>query len=209
MPKKLSIAIAIAAGLTLLALLALVYRQVVTTSEPLVFKSPVVATQDFGQRWLPDAGVTDHLGKPRQLEDFRGKVVLLFFGYTQCPDVCPTALYRAKQVMSLLGPQADKVQILFMSLDPQRDTQELLANYVPAFDPRFIGLRPNIEAVPELAKQFRVFYRINPGSTPDTYTLDHGVTSYAYDPKGKLRLAVSHSASAEDVAADIQLLLAN
>jgi protein SCO1/2 len=207
MRKKLFLTIAITAGVTLVALLVLVYRQVVTTSAPLVFKSPIVATQDFGQRWLPDAGVTDHLGKPRQLEDFRGKVVLLFFGYTQCPDVCPTALYRATQVMGLLGPQADQVQILFMSLDPQRDTQELLANYVPAFDSRFIGLRPKPEAVSELAKQFRVLYRINPGSTPDTYTLDHGVTTYAYDPSGKLRLAIGHSTSAEDVTADIKTLL--
>lgn len=171
------------------------------------FRATMVETPDFAMGWSPATGVVDHNGTPRLLGDYKGQVVLLFFGYTQCPDVCPTALHRATQVMAQLGEQAKDVQVLFMTLDPKRDTTKLLAQYVPAFDKRFVGLRPNPEAVPDIAKLFRVFYQINPGRTPSTYTLDHGVTTYAYNRKGHLRLAISHSASAEDVTADVRTLL--
>jgi protein SCO1 len=171
------------------------------------FRAPQIQNPNFALAWPASAGVVDQNGSPRLLSDFKGKVVLLFFGYTQCPDVCPTALYRASLVMQKLGDQSDKVQVLFMTLDPQRDTVELLNQYVPAFDPRFLGLRPNPEAVPKLAESFKVFYRINPGSLPSTYTLDHGVTTYAYDKTGNLRLAISHGASVEDMVTDIQTLL--
>lgn len=171
------------------------------------YKSPQITEANFGQAWPLSAKVLDQTGKPRLLSDFKGKVVLLFFGYTQCPDVCPTALHRATQVFAQLGEQAEDVQILFMTLDPQRDTSELLSQYIPAFDKRFLGLRPAPETVPEIAKAFRVYYRINPGNTPDTYTLDHGVTTFAYNRTGQLRLAISHGASAEEVTADIRQLL--
>lgn len=193
--------------LAVLGLLWFVYTQVSSLPAPVTFRTTSVTNPDFAKAWPINVGVVDHHGKPRQLSDFKGKVTLLFFGYTQCPDVCPTALHRATMVMQQLGEDAAKVQVLFMTLDPQRDTVDLLSQYVPAFDARFLGLRPNPESVPQLAAAFKVFYRINPGSTPDTYTLDHGVTTYAYDPAGKLRLAISHGASVEEVSQDIKTLL--
>lgn len=171
------------------------------------FQSAEITDPSFGSAWPMSAGVVDHTGKPRLLSDFKGKAVLLFFGYTQCPDVCPTTLHRATQVLAQLGEKAQHVQVLFMTLDPDRDTTALLNQYMPAFDARFIGLRPDPNSVADIAKAFRVFYRINPGSTPDTYTLDHAVTSYAYNRAGQLRLAISHSAPANDVARDIARLL--
>jgi protein SCO1 len=193
--------------LAVLSILWLAYALLPSSHPTVAFKTTHINNPDFAEAWPVSAGVVDHHGKTRQLSEFKGKVVLLFFGYTQCPDVCPTALYRATMVMQQLGEDAEKVQVLFMTLDPQRDTVALLNQYIPAFDQRFLGLRPNLESVPALAATFKVFYRINPGSTPDTYTLDHGVTTYAYDPAGKLRLAISHGASVEEVTSDIRTLL--
>jgi protein SCO1/2 len=155
-----------------------------------------------------DFKLTDHNGQTRALTDWRGKVVLIFFGYTQCPDACPTALYRSAQVMERLGPQAEKVQMLFISLDPARDTPELLRTYVPSFHPSFLGLYASPEQTPQLARDFQVFYRVNPGQTLGSYTVDHSVTTYAYDPAGRLRLAIKHTATSEDMAEDVQRLLA-
>lgn len=155
-----------------------------------------------------DFKLTDHNGQPRTLADWRGKVALIFFGYTQCPDVCPTALYRSVQVLELLGAQADHVQMLFITLDPARDTPELLRAYAPAFHPSFLGLYTSVAQTPELARDFKVFYRINPLETPGSYTVDHSVTTYAYDPSGRLRLAIKHDATPEEIAADIRRLLA-
>lgn len=154
-----------------------------------------------------DFRLKDPSGQERTLADWRGKVVLIFFGYTQCPDVCPTALSRAAQVMELLGPDASRVQVLFVTVDPERDTPALLREYPPAFHPSFLGLYTSVEETAQVAKHFRVFYKINPGSTPSTYTIDHSVTTYAYDPEGKLRLAIGHDATAEAVAQDIKALL--
>ncbi len=158
-------------------------------------------------QFAQDFQLQDPEGKTRTLADWRGQVVLLFFGYTQCPDVCPTALSRASRVMELLGNEASKVQVLFVTVDPERDSPELLREYVPAFHPSFLGLYTTPEATPALAKAFKVFYRINPGSTPSTYTIDHSVTTYAYDPDGKLRLAIGHDATPEAVADDVKALL--
>lgn len=177
------------------------------TSPPQRFNGQVLESPEFAAGWPATAQVQDHEGRFRQLADFRGKVVLLFFGYTQCPDVCPTALQRASEVFRQLGHQAESVQVLFMTLDPERDTLPLLSAYVPAFDTRFLGLRPSTESVPELARDFRVFYQINPGKTPESYTLDHGINTYVYDPKGRLRLSIGHDASAEAVAEDVLRLL--
>jgi protein SCO1/2 len=155
-----------------------------------------------------DFKLTDHNGQIRTLADWHGKVVLIFFGYTQCPDACPTALFRSAQVMERLGQQAEKVQMLFISLDPARDTPELLRTYVPSFYPSFLGLYTSLEQTQQLAHDFQVFYRVNPGQTPGSYTVDHSVTTYAYDPAGRLRLAIKHSATPEDVTDDVQRLLA-
>src|SRR5471032_2021214 len=116
-----------------------------------------------GLPYAKDFALTDHNGKPRTLADFKGKVVLMFFGYTQCPDVCPTTMAELATVMKDLGPQADKVQVLFVTVDPQRDTQALLAQYVPAFDSRFLGLYGNDAATEKVAKEFKVFFQKVPG----------------------------------------------
>lgn len=151
--------------------------------------------------------LTDHNGHRRTLADYRGKVVTIFFGYTQCPDVCPTTLSEMAEVMKLLGDKADKVQVLFVTVDPERDTRELLAQYVPAFDSRFVGLYGTIEETERVAKEFKVFYRKVPGSQPGIYTVDHSAGSYVFDPQGRLRLFIKHAQGAEPLANDLRLLI--
>ena len=155
-----------------------------------------------------DFSLLDPGGKVRTLADFKGKVVLMFFGYTQCPDVCPTTLTEMQQVMTLLGPQADKVQVLFVTVDPARDTDAILKQYVPAFDPRFLGLRPADEAALEkVTKDFKIYYKKVPGSSPGSYTIDHTAGSYAFDPEGRLRLYIKHAQGPETLAHDLKELL--
>ncbi|MDR2626106.1 MAG: SCO family protein [Zoogloeaceae bacterium] len=153
--------------------------------------------------------MTDIQGQTRSLADWRGKVVLVFFGYTHCPDACPSALYRFSQVMELLGQEAAQVQVLFVTLDPARDTPEVLRNYAPAFHPSFVGLYTSPERTPEMARAFHVVYRIAPGETPDRYSVDHSVGTYAYDPTGRLRLEIPHIATPEEIADDVRQLLGN
>ncbi|HLS54729.1 MAG TPA: SCO family protein [Zeimonas sp.] len=167
------------------------------------FRNTDVTGADFAS----DFALTGHDGKPRTLADFRGKVVVIFFGYTQCPDVCPTTLSELAEVMQKLGPDADRVQVLFVSVDPERDTQELLSQYVPAFDKRFLGLYGDAEATARTAKIFKVFYQKVPGKTASTYTVDHTAGSYVYDTHGKLRLFLKHGAGAEPIAEDLRQLL--
>jgi protein SCO1/2 len=155
-----------------------------------------------------DFSLLDPDGKVRTLADFKGKVVLMFFGYTQCPDVCPTTLTEMQQVMTLLGPQADKVQVLFVTVDPERDTAAILKQYVPAFDSRFLGLRPADEAALEkVTKDFKVYYQKVPGMSSGSYTMDHMAGSYAFDPEGHLRLYIKHAQGAETLAQDLKELL--
>ncbi|NTV10683.1 MAG: SCO family protein [Zoogloea sp.] len=161
-----------------------------------------------GAGYASDFHLLDSAGKPRSLADFRGKVVTVFFGYTQCPDVCPTSLSNMAETMRQLGPDADRVQVLFITVDPERDTPELLSHYVPAFDPRFLGLYGDAATTAAVAKEFRVFYQKQPGSTPSTYTIDHSAGTYIYDPKGRLRLYAKHGEAPDNMAADIRLLLA-
>jgi protein SCO1/2 len=151
--------------------------------------------------------LTDHNGKPRTLADFRGKVVVLFFGYTQCPDVCPTTMAELANVMQQLGPQAKQVQVLFVTLDPERDTPALLAQYVPAFDQRFLGLYGDAAATAKVAKEFKVFYSKVPGATPGSYTIDHTAGSYVFDREGRLRLFVRNGQNPAALVHDIRLLL--
>lgn len=158
--------------------------------------------------WGKDFKLTDHNGQARSLGDFKGKAVVLFFGYTQCPDVCPTTLSTLRETMSLLGDDAKRLQVLFVTVDPARDTPALLAQYVPSFHPSFVGLRGSDEAVAATAKDFKVFYVRQPGKTPDTYSVDHSTGSYAFDPNGKLRLLLRHGETPANMAADLKLLLA-
>jgi len=155
-----------------------------------------------------DFSLLDVDGKTRTLADFKGKVVVMFFGYTQCPDVCPTTLTEMQQTMVLLGPQADKVQVLFVTVDPARDTAVILKQYVPSFDPRFIGLRPADEvALEKVTKDFKIYYKKVPGLSPGSYTIDHTAGSYVFDPEGHLRLYIKHAQGPETLAHDLKELL--
>ncbi len=145
--------------------------------------------------------------KPRTLADYRGKVVVLFFGYTQCPDVCPTTLTELAEVMKRLGPDAKNVQVLFATIDPERDTADLLAHYVPAFDPSFVGLYGDANATARTAKEFKVVYQKQPGPTPSTYSMDHSAGTFVFDPKGRLRLYVGYGQGADVFTHDIRELL--
>ena len=166
-----------------------------------VFHSTVIPGVDFGR----DFTLPDTEGKTRNLAEFRGKVVMIFFGFTQCPAVCPTALLNAAEVKRALGQDAERVQVLFITLDPERDTAPMLRDYVAAFDPSFVGLRADLEGTKRVAQEFRVFYQ--KVATGDSYTIDHSALTYVYDPKGQLRLVVRHDQSVEDTAADLRALL--
>ena len=168
-----------------------------------LFKNSDVTGLDYAK----DFALTDHNGKARTLADFRGKVVLIFFGYTQCPDVCPTTMAELAAVMKQLGPKADGVQVLFVTLDPARDTQALLAKYVPSFDPRFLGLRGDPAATEKVAKEFKVFFQKVPGKTPDSYSIDHTAGSYVFDSQGRVRLFVRHGQGGAPLVHDLEILL--
>ena len=133
-------------------------------------------------------------------------MVVLFFGYTHCPDVCPTTMAKLNGVMQKLGPEASRVQVLFVTLDPERDTQALLAQYVPAFNPAFLGLYGDAAATDRVAKEFKIYYQKVPGSSADNYTLDHTAASYVFDPQGRLRLLMSPDLGMDAIAADIKTL---
>ncbi len=167
------------------------------------FRNTDVTGADFAS----DFQLTGHDGKSYTLADFRGKAVVVFFGYTQCPDVCPTTMSELSEVMKTLGADADRVQVLFVTVDPERDTPELLASYVPAFDSRFLGLYGDVQATERTAKTFRVFYQKVPGKTAGSYTVDHTAGSYVYDPSGKLRLFIKHGTGPEPIAHDLRALL--
>ena len=189
--------------LILLAMLASL-----TACDKLGTKPPSFQNTDLtGLDYARDFALTDHTGKPRTLADFKGKVVLMFFGYTQCPDVCPTTMAEMSAVMKELGPQADQVQVLFVTVDPERDTRELLAQYVPAFDPRFLGLYGDAAATARVAKEFKVFYAKVPGKTPGSYSMDHTAGSYVFDRNGKIRLFLRHGQGAAPITHDLKQLL--
>ncbi|MBU3600871.1 SCO family protein [Polynucleobacter sp. AM-25C3] len=188
-----------------LLILALVGLALVACSPKQSFKNvDITGSKAFGT----DFSLLDPDGNVRTLADFKGKAVVMFFGYTQCPDICPTTLTEMQQVMTLLGPQADKVQVLFVTVDPERDSASILKQYVPAFDPRFLGLRPADQAALEkVTKDFKIYYKKVPGTSPGSYTMDHTAGSYAFDPEGHLRLYIKHAQGAETLAQDLKELL--
>ncbi|HEU4852779.1 MAG TPA: SCO family protein [Telluria sp.] len=176
--------------------------------DKIVAKPPSFTSTDVtGLGYARDFKLTDHNGKPRSLADFRGKVVVMFFGFTQCPDVCPTTMAEMANVMTELGERSKEVQVLFVTVDPERDTQELLQQYVPAFHPSFIGLRGDKAATDAVAKEFKVFYAKVPGKTPGSYTMDHTAASFVFDKEGKVRLYVRPGQGPAAIAADIKQLL--
>ena len=171
--------------------------------EALKFKSIDITGADY----VKGFALPDHNGVQRSLADFKGKAVVVFFGFTQCPDVCPTALADLAEVKRLLGPQGDKLQGIFVSVDPERDTPEVLKAYMTNFDPSFLALRPSMDQLPEVAKGFKVFYKKVEGPTLTSYTIEHSAGSYVFDPQGRVRLYTRQAVGAQGLAEDIALLL--
>ena len=167
------------------------------------FKSTDITGADFGK----DFKLNDHHGQPRTLADFKGKVVVLFFGYTHCPDVCPTTLTDMALALKKLGADADKVRVLFVTVDPARDTPELLAQYVPSFNPEFLGMYGDEAATAQVAKDFHVYFHKQEGKSANQYAVDHTAGTYVFDRDGKIRLYISYGQDAETIAHDLRLLV--
>ena len=170
-------------------------------------KSPFHGVDVTGADMKSELRLKDHTGKERTLADFRGKAVALFFGYTQCPDVCPTTLSDMANAMQLLGADAERVQVLFVTVDPRRDTPELLASYVPAFNPSFLGLYGDAAATAKVTKDFKIYAQERPGSTPGSYTMDHSAQTLVFDREGRLRLLLPYGLEPAKIAGDIKVLL--
>jgi protein SCO1 len=189
------LAIGLAIGLTIIGMEG-------CTDKP-SFRNTDITRAEFAREF----SLTDHNGQARTLADFKGKAVVVFFGFTQCPDVCPTTLAEMTEAVKQLGADGNKLQVLFITIDPERDTPELLKKYVPAFHPSFLGLTGNAEAIAKVAKEFKVFYQKSPGKTPGSYTMDHTANSYVFDPQGRVRLVVKHGLGAEPLVQDLKQLL--
>ena len=155
--------------------------------------------------YAQDFRLTDPDGRERTLVDFKGKAVMMFFGFTQCPDVCPTALVRAAEIRRLLGTDGERLQVIFVTVDPERDTPVVLKAYTQAFDPSFIGLYGDAQKTSDTAREFKVFYKKVP--TGSSYTMDHSAFSYVFDPRGKIRLVLRHEQSAQECADDLRKIL--
>jgi protein SCO1/2 len=166
------------------------------------FSSIDITGADYGKNFA----LTDHNGQVRHLSDFAGKVVVVFFGYTQCPDVCPSTLVELAEVKKVLGKDGERLQALFVTVDPERDTPELLKAYMGNFDPSFLALRPALEELPAVAKDFKIYYKKVPGASATSYTMDHSAGSYVFDAQGQLRLFTRYGSGATVLAADIALL---
>jgi protein SCO1/2 len=185
-------------------LLACIATLLACSDKPLPFKAKPFADSPMATNMT----LTDQFGQPRSLADFRGKVVSLFFGFTHCPDICPTHLARQAEVMRQLGPRASEVVVLFVTLDPERDTPDALKNYMNAFDPRFIALTGSPEETAKVARQYKIYWQKT--ALPNSalvYTIDHTTNSFVIDRQGRLRLTVPHEMSAADVTHDLQLLI--
>jgi protein SCO1/2 len=166
-----------------------------------------VGTDITGADFSNPLKLTDHHGQLRTMSDFKDKVVVLFFGFTHCPDVCPTTMHDLKKTMKLLGNQSDEVQVLFVSVDPQRDTQEVLAQFVPSFDARFIGLRGSLQETAETLGNFKIYFKKIPGETEANYTIDHSAGMYVFDKIGEVRLYLGYGQKPTEIASDIRKLL--
>jgi protein SCO1 len=160
-----------------------------------------------GADYAKDFALTDQNGQLRTLKDFAGKAVVVFFGYTQCPDVCPTTLQELQQVKRLLGADGERLQAIFVTVDPERDTSELLKAYMESFDPAFVALRPGPEQLQALLKDFKIYAKKVEGKTATSYTMDHSAQSYLYDPQGRLRLYSRYGSGPQAMADDLRLLL--
>ena len=190
----------------LAALLLLFFGVVLAACTP---DRPAFTSIDVtGATYAKDFALSDHNGTVRHLADFKGKVVVLFFGYTQCPDVCPTSMTDLAQVKKALGKDGDRLQVLFATVDPERDTAAVLKAYMENFDPSFLALRATPEQLVTLAKDFKVYYQKVPGRAPgSSYTMDHSAGSYVYDPQGRLRLFARYGTDVAAFTGDIRILL--
>ena len=163
-------------------------------------------TDISGANFGNELSLVDHNGKPRTLADFRGKVVVIFFGFTHCPDVCPTTLAELAQVAKGLGKDSEQMQVLFVTVDAERDTPELLKQYVPSFNPNFLGLYGDAAATARAAKEFKIFFQKQPLSSGN-YSVDHSAGTYVLDQQGRLRLFAQYGAGAPVLLHDIRILL--
>ncbi len=171
-------------------------------------QKPAFAAIDVtGADYAKDFSLTDQNGRVRSIKDFQGKVVVMFFGYTQCPDVCPTSMAEIAEVRKQLGKDGEKVQALFVTVDPERDTPEVLKGYMGNFDPTFLALYTTPDKLAATAKDFKVYYKKVDGQTPTSYTMDHSAGSYVYDTKGALRLYTRYGTGVQPLVSDIKLLL--
>jgi len=173
--------------------------------------SPAVAFRGAditGAEYARTLALPDLNGQPRTLGDFKGKVTVVFFGYTQCPDVCPTTMTELAQVKKSLGADSDKLQAVFVTIDPERDTPEILKSYMASFDPSFIALRGTLAQTEATAKEFKVYFAKVPGKTEGSYTMDHSAGAFILDPKGNVRVFERYGAGAEGLTADVKALLA-
>ncbi len=171
-------------------------------------QKPAFASIDItGADYAKDFALTDHNGQARSIKDFTGKVVVMFFGYTQCPDVCPTSMAELAEIKKLLGPDGGKLQGLFVTVDPERDTAEVLKAYMGNFDATFLALIPKPDQLASMAKDYKLYYKKVEGKTPTSYTMDHSAGSYVYDTRGQLRLYTRYGTGAKPLAQDVQLLL--
>jgi protein SCO1 len=171
-------------------------------------KKPQFSAVDLtGADYARDFQLPDADGRVRTLKDFSGKAVVVFFGYTQCPDVCPTTMAELAQAKQLLGPDGAKVQGIFITVDPERDTPQVLKAYMANFDPGFVALRGTPEQTAQVAKDFKVYFKKVEGKTPSSYTMDHSAASFVYDPQGRLRLYTRYGSGPQALAGDLKLLL--
>jgi protein SCO1/2 len=172
-------------------------------------KAPSFVSIDItGADYARDFSLVDHNGQTRSIKDFAGKVVVVFFGFTQCPDVCPTAMSELAEIRKLLGADGERLQGIFITVDPERDTPEVLKAYMANFDPSFLALRPSSpEQLAALAKDFKAYYKKVEGRTPTSYTMDHSAGSYVFDPQGRIRLFTRHGMGAKALAGDLSQLL--
>jgi len=173
------------------------------TDPKLAFKGVDITGADYAK----ELNLADQNGQVRKLKDFSGKLVVVFFGYTQCPDVCPTTMQELAEVKRLLGSDGNKLQGVFVTVDPERDTTELLKAYVENFDASFVALRPTPEQLPAIAKEFKIYFKRVEGKTPTSYTMDHSAGSYTFDTQGRVRLFNRYGMGAQALADDFKLLL--
>jgi protein SCO1 len=182
---------------------AVLSTQAACSEKKFTFASVDITGADYAK----DFSLPDHNGQVRSIKDFAGKVVVMFFGYTQCPDVCPTSMAELAEVKKLLGADGAKLQALFVTVDPERDTPAVLKQYMTNFDPSFLALVPAAKDLPDLAKAFRIHYKKVDGKTPTSYTMDHSAGSYVYDTQGRVRLFTRYGMGAQKLAGDVAQLL--